>query len=53
MAMIARNSQVELNDSGGPVQEQLSFTMVPQGLRVRLRERERIPQRPLQVVWAR
>jgi cytochrome P450 len=39
MAMIARNFDLELDDSGGPVQEQLSFTMIPQGLRVRLRER--------------
>jgi cytochrome P450 len=39
MAMIARNFDVELDDSGRPVREQLSFTMIPQGLRVRLRER--------------
>jgi cytochrome P450 len=39
MAMIARNFEVELDDSRGPVQEQLSFTMVPQGLHLRLRER--------------
>jgi cytochrome P450 len=41
MAMIARNFEVELDDSDGPVNEQLSFTMVPQGLRVRLHERVR------------
>jgi cytochrome P450 len=39
MAMIARNFDLELDDSDGPVQEQLSFTMIPRGLRVRLRER--------------
>ena len=39
MAMIARNFQIELDRSNGPVKEQLSFTMIPRGLRVRLRER--------------
>ena len=39
MAMIARNFDLQLDESGGPVQERLSFTMIPQGLRVRLRER--------------
>jgi len=39
MAMIARNFEVELDTTNGQVNEQLSFTMVPQGLRVRLRER--------------
>jgi cytochrome P450 len=39
MAMIARNFALELDESNGPVKERLSFTMVPQGLRVRLRER--------------
>ena len=37
--MIARNFEVTLDASGGPVTEHLSFTMVPQGLRVRLTER--------------
>ena len=37
--MIARNFEVELVDAGGPVNERLSFTMVPQGLRVCLHER--------------
>ena len=32
MAMIVRNFEVELDESRGPVKEQLSFTMVPQGL---------------------
>ena len=31
MAMIARNFEVTLDPSGGPVTEHLSFTMVPQG----------------------
>jgi cytochrome P450 len=39
MAMIARNFEVELDESRGPVKEQLSFTMVPHGLHLRLRER--------------
>jgi cytochrome P450 len=41
MAMIARNFEVELDDSRGPVKEQLSFTMVPQGLHLRLHKRSR------------
>jgi cytochrome P450 len=39
MAMITRNFEVELDESNGPVKEQFSFTVIPQGLRVRLRER--------------
>jgi cytochrome P450 len=39
LAMIARNFELELDTTGGPVTELFSFTMVPQGLRVRLRER--------------
>jgi hypothetical protein len=39
MAMIARNFHVELDESAGPVSERLTFTMIPRGLRVRLRER--------------
>lgn len=39
LAMIARDFEIELDDSHGPVKESFSFTMVPQGLRVRLRER--------------
>jgi cytochrome P450 len=39
MAMIARNFAIELDDSAGPVEEEFSFTMVPRGLRVRLRKR--------------
>jgi hypothetical protein len=39
MAMIARNFEVELDESRGPVKEQLNFTMVPHGLHLRLRER--------------
>jgi cytochrome P450 len=41
MAMIARNFEVELDESAGPVTERLSFTMVPNALRVRVRERAR------------
>jgi cytochrome P450 len=39
LAMIARNFEIELDSSKGPVREQFGFTMVPQGLSVRLRER--------------
>jgi cytochrome P450 len=39
MAMIARNFEIELDESGGPVQERLTFTMIPKGLRVRLHAR--------------
>lgn len=39
MAMIARNFELELDDTHGPVRERLSFTMVPEGLRVLVRER--------------
>ena len=39
LAMIARNFEIELDDSCGPVSEHLNFTMIPKGLRVRLRER--------------
>jgi cytochrome P450 len=45
LAMIARNFEVELDESGGPVTEHLNFTLVPQGLRVRLRERRTTPSR--------
>ncbi|MGH2852588.1 MAG: cytochrome P450 [Solirubrobacteraceae bacterium] len=43
MAMIARNFEMELDESAGPVRERLSFTMIPAGLRVRLRERVATP----------
>jgi cytochrome P450 len=39
MAMLARNFEVELDQTTGPVKELLSFTMIPRGLRLRLRER--------------
>jgi cytochrome P450 len=39
MAMIARNFQIELDDTAGPVTELFTFTTIPRGLRVRLRER--------------
>jgi cytochrome P450 len=45
MAMIARNFHIELDQSAGPVTEHNTFTMIPKGLRVRLRERAR-EQRP-------
>lgn len=39
MAMIARDFELELDESEGPVKEYYGFVMVPSGLRVRLRER--------------
>ncbi len=39
LAMIARNFEIELDDSAGPVSEHFGFTMIPKGLRVRLRQR--------------
>jgi cytochrome P450 len=39
LAMLARNFEVELDDSRGPVKELFNFAMIPQGLRVRVRGR--------------
>jgi len=39
MAMIARNFEIELDSTGGPVTERFAFTTIPKGLRVRLRPR--------------
>jgi cytochrome P450 len=39
LAMLARNFEIELDETDGPVTEQLSFTMIPRGLRLRLHER--------------
>ncbi len=39
LAMIARNFEIELDTSQGEVSEVFSFTTMPHGLRVRLRER--------------
>jgi cytochrome P450 len=39
LAMIARDFELELDASAGQVEETLKFAMVPEGLRVRLRER--------------
>lgn len=39
LGMIARNFEIDLEPSAGPVTELLGFTMSPKGLRVRLRER--------------
>jgi cytochrome P450 len=39
LAMVARNFELELDPAAEPVTELLGFTMSPQGLRVRLRER--------------
>jgi cytochrome P450 len=47
LAMIARNFQLELDESAGPVSELLSFTMIPKGLRVRLRERAPLESVPV------
>jgi hypothetical protein len=40
--MIARNFELELDESSGPVQESFDFAMAPSGLRVRLRERSAV-----------
>lgn len=40
LAMIARNFEIELDHTGGPVSEYFNFTMIPKGLRVRLRQRQ-------------
>jgi len=37
--MIARNFELELDPAAGPVTERFTFTVVPEGLRVRLKER--------------
>lgn len=39
LAMIARNFELELDPSAGPVSEHFNFAMIPKGLRVRLRQR--------------
>lgn len=39
LGMLARNFEIELDESEGQVDEALGFTMVPRGLRVRLSER--------------
>jgi cytochrome P450 len=39
LAMIARNFELELDSSDGPVSEHFNFAMIPKGLRVRLRRR--------------
>jgi cytochrome P450 len=43
LAMMARNFELEPDESGGPVREALDFAMVPRGLRVRLHERQMEP----------
>jgi cytochrome P450 len=47
LAMIARNFEIELDSSRGPVSETFNFAMMPRGLRVRLRERA--PREPTPV----
>ena len=39
LAMLARTFEIRLDDAAGPVRERFHFTMGPQGLRLRLRER--------------
>lgn len=39
LLMITRNFQIELDETARPVRERFGFTMMPDGLRVRLRER--------------
>lgn len=45
LTMIARNFEMEFDDSLGPVREDFTFAMAPKGLRVRLRER--VATRPM------
>lgn len=40
LAAIGRDFELELDESGGAVEEYLGFVMVPRGLKVRLRERK-------------
>ena len=47
MAMIARNFELELDTTGGPVTERFAFTTIPRGLRVRLRERVALESMPV------
>jgi cytochrome P450 len=41
MATIARNFQLEIDESGGPVGEKANFTIIPENLRLRMRPRRR------------
>ncbi|HEY5261571.1 MAG TPA: cytochrome P450 [Solirubrobacteraceae bacterium] len=50
MAMIARNFELELDSTGGPVTERFTFTTIPKGLRVRLRERAPLESMPVETV---
>jgi len=47
MATIARNFELALDESGGPVRGRSNFTIVPENLRLRMR-----PRRPSAVVGA-
>jgi cytochrome P450 len=47
LAMILRNFEIELDGSGGEVTESFGFTMIPKGLRVRLRERDTATRMPV------
>lgn len=50
MAMVARNFELELDESAPAVRELLSFTMIPKGLRVRVKGlRVRVKQRAASV----
>lgn len=40
LGMLTRNFELELDESGEPVREASDFTMVPRGLKVRIRERQ-------------
>jgi cytochrome P450 len=48
LGMLARNFELELDESGGQAREAFGFTMVPRGLHVRLRTRHS-PAHPLSV----
>ena len=48
--MIARNFELQLDESAPPVQEHFSFTMIPKGLRVRISQRAASAPAPGRIV---
>jgi cytochrome P450 len=50
LAMIARNFELRLDETAPPVQEHFSFTMIPKGLRVRVKQRAATVPEPGRIV---
>ena len=50
LSMIARNFELQLDESAPPVQEHFSFTMIPKGLRVRIKQRAATSAPPGQLI---